>query len=232
VGRFMTSIGIHHYNARERMIRHRHADGYVALILAGGYVEAGDAGRIRAEAGQVLIHQAYESHQNAFSICGATVLNLPLADRLDAAIGKIDDVDAVVRLAERDPPGAAQMLRCAMQPLNTRLQDWPDQLAAALASEADFSLGEWARRMRLAPQSLSRGFRCAYGTTPKRYRVEQRALRAIRALRDWRGSLAALAAETGFADQAHFTRAVGMLTGVAPNRLRVKYVQEATQRCR
>jgi AraC-like DNA-binding protein len=228
----MTSIGIHHYNAGERMIRHRHADGYVALILAGGYVEAGDAGRIRAEAGQVLVHQAYESHQNAFSICGASVLNLPLVDHLDAVMGKIDDVDAVARLAERDPCGAAQMLRGAMHPLNTRLQDWPDQLAAALATEPDFGLGEWALRMHLAPQSLSRGFRRAYGITPKRYRVEQRALRAIHALRDWRGSLASLAAETGFADQAHLTRAVVMLTGLAPNRLRVKCVQEAAQRCR
>jgi AraC-like DNA-binding protein len=224
----MTGIGIHHYNAGERMIRHRHVDGYVALILAGGYVEAGDAGRVRAEAGQVLVHRAYESHQNAFSIRGATVLNLPLVDDLDAAIGKIDDADAVARLAERDPRGAAQMLSGAMHPLNTRLQDWPDQLAAALATEPDISLAEWAQRMRLAPQSLSRGFRCAYGITPKRYRVEQRALRAIRALRHWRGSLASLAAETGFADQAHLTRAVVMLTGVAPNRLRVKSVQEAT----
>jgi AraC-like DNA-binding protein len=124
------------------------------------------------------------------------------------------------------------VLRCAMHPLDTRLQDWPDRLAAALATEPDFGLGEWALSMHLAPQSLSRGFRCAYGTTPKRYRVEQRALRAIRALRDWRGSLASLAAETGFADQAHLTRAVVMLTGLAPNRLRVKYVQEAAQRCR
>jgi AraC-like DNA-binding protein len=124
------------------------------------------------------------------------------------------------------------MLSCAMHPLNTRLQDWPDRLAAALATEPDFGLGDWARKMHLAPQSLSRGFRRAYGITPKRYRVEQRALRAIRALRDWRGSLASLAAETGFADQAHLTRAVVMLTGLAPNRLRVKCVQEAAQRCR
>ncbi len=223
----MTRIGIHHYNASERMIRHRHVDGYVALILAGGYVEAGDMGRLRVEAGQVVIHRAYESHQNEFSRHGATVLNLPLADQFDAATGTIDDVDAVARLAERDPRSAAQMLRDTMRPLNARLEDWPDTLAAALANEPDLCLAAWAKRMHLAPQSLSRGFRRAYGTTPKRYRVEQRALRALHALQDWRGSLAALAAEAGFADQAHLARAVVALTGLAPNRLRVKSVQEA-----
>jgi AraC-like DNA-binding protein len=36
----------------------------------------------------------------------------------------------------------------------------------------------------------------------------------------WQGSTAALAAEAGFADQAHLTRAVVALTGQTPNRFK------------
>jgi AraC-like DNA-binding protein len=106
-----------------------------------------------------------------------------------------------------------------------QLADWPDRLAAALASDLDFSIEQWAAEMGLAPPSISRGFRQAYGVSPKRYRLEHRTLRAISNLRTWTGSLADLAAESGFADQAHLTRATVALTGLAPTRLKVKSVQ-------
>ena len=40
---------ITHHVASERMPRHRHWEPYAALILAGGYTEAGDSGRIRVQ---------------------------------------------------------------------------------------------------------------------------------------------------------------------------------------
>ena len=92
-------------------------------------------------------------------------------------------------------------------------------LAEALADDPALGIADWADAMGLAPQSISRGFRLAYGISPKRYRLELRALQALRRLPGWRGSLAALAAETGFADQAHFTRAIVALTGQTPKRL-------------
>ena len=220
--------GVSHHGAFEQMARHRHAEGYVALVLTGGYVEAGDRGRIRVGAGHAVIHGAYESHQDAFSGTGARVLNLPLiGPGPEAATGVVDDPDAVARLAGRDPRGAAALLRDTFRPSSTRLNDWPDLLAAALAEGPDRSLADWADGLGLAPESLSRGFRRAYGTSPKRYRLELRTLRAVRLLPGWHGSIAALAAETGFADQSHLTHAVTALTGSTPNRLRVKSVQEA-----
>lgn len=218
---------ISHHGAFDRMARHRHRHGYFALVLAGGYIEAGDRGRLRAEAGQAVIHGAYESHQNAFSGVGARVLNLPaLGAELDATVGRVDDADAIARLAERDLGQAAELLRETFHASAVRLNDWPDLLAAALAAEPNLGLAEWAEAMGIAPESLSRGFRRAYGTSPKRYRLELRAIRALRLLPGWRGSIATLAAETGFADQAHLTRAIVALTGQAPHRLRLKSVQE------
>lgn len=218
---------ISHHGAFERMARHRHRQGYVALVLAGGYIEAGDRGRLRVQAGQAVIHGAYESHQDEFFGAGARVLNLPVVGaELDAAVGHVAGADAIARLAERDPGQAAELLRETFQPSAARLNDWPDLLAVALAAEPGFSLAEWADGMGIAPESLSRGFRRAYGTSPKRYRLELRAIRALRLLPGWQGSIAMLAAETGFADQAHLTRAVVAVTGQAPNRLKVKSVQE------
>ena len=202
------------------MPRHRHIEGYAALVLAGGYVEAGDRGRIRVESGQVVIHGAYEAHQDHFARAGALVLNLPLVGNLEGITGVVADADAIAREAERDIIGAAAALEETIRPMEARLTDWPDTLAAALASQRDFSIEDWADEMGLAPQSISRGFRQAYGVSPKRYRLEQRTLQALRKLQTWPGTLAGLAADVGFSDQAHLTRAVLAMTGVAPHRLR------------
>ena len=210
-----TVISVHH--AFEQMARHRHGEGYVALVLAGGYVEAGDRGRLRVEAGQAVFHGEHEAHRNEFFGIGARVLNLPVSGRdIREAFGQVHDADAVARLAERDPAEAARLLQRTFRPLAARLDDWPDLLAAALAADPDLGLVEWADPLGIAPQSLSRGFHRAYGTSPKRYRLEQRTLQALHRLPDWQGSMALLAAETGFADQAHLTRAIVALTGRTP----------------
>ena len=96
--------------------------------------------------------------------------------------------------------------------------------------------GEQSERRRtgetgdgISVQRLSRRFRQAYGTTAKRFRAEHRAQRALRALPGWPGTLGGLAAETGFADQAHLTRAVVSLTGWTPGQLRVKWIQDRSR---
>jgi AraC-like DNA-binding protein len=207
------------HTAFDMMPRHRHGEAYIALVLRGGYVEAGDRGRLRIEAGHAIVHSQHESHRNEFSLHGAHVLNLPLpSGGIANAQGKIDDVDAIVRLAERDPLQAAELLRATLHPCIARLNDWPDMLAWALAEDTALNLASWADDHGIAPQSISRGFRRAYGVTPKRYRLELRAAQALRQLPSWSGTLAMLAAETGFADQAHMTRTIVAITGTSPTR--------------
>lgn len=207
-------------SAGGRMDRHRHAEAYAALVLAGGYVEAGDRGRFHARPGQVLIHGAWESHTDAFSGAGARVLNLPLTTEIGFGAGVVADPDAVARAAERDLAEAAALLRGTIQPLDAAFDDWPDVLAEALRRDPGLALEDWAETAGLTPPTVSRGFRQAFGTSPRRYRAEQRALKAARALIHRDDSLAALAAELGFVDQAHMTRAVSALTGLTPGRLR------------
>ena len=44
------------------MDRHVHKRAYAALVLSGGYEEAGDSGRHRVQAGNVVLHEAFEAH--------------------------------------------------------------------------------------------------------------------------------------------------------------------------
>jgi AraC-like DNA-binding protein len=214
------------YSGGSCLPRHRHLGAYAALVLAGDFVEAGDQGRHRLAAGRVVFHRPFEAHRDEFGRAGAVVLDLPLSRCPSFTTGELDAVDAVVRLAARDAEAAADLLLEEVRPAEAELADWPDALARVLANEPQTSLTAWAERHGLTPQAVSRGFRQTYGTTAKRFRAEHRAQRAVLALPGWTGTLAGLAAEVGFVDQAHLTRAVVSLTGCPPGRLRAKWIQD------
>jgi len=224
----MTSYGIHKYAFGTPMPRHRHAEPYMAIVVEGGYQEAGDSGRVEARPGDVLLHGAYHAHRDAFLSCGATVLNLPIETATQSGFGWIGDVDAIVRLAERDPWQAVSLATAHMVSNESLLAEWPDLLAAALQDDPDLRIADWAAGMGLAAASVSRGFGRAYGVSPKRFRLEVRARQAASRLSSWRDGLASFAAELGFADQAHLSRAIISLTGLTPARLRAKSVQAST----
>lgn len=200
--------------------RHRHDDGYMTLVLSGSYIEAGDAGRFSVRAGDLLIHRRFEAHRDTFRWGAADVLNLPLPHAIPAAgLARTSDPDAVARLAETDL-GAAATLAVAGAAPGRDEDDWPDLLAAALRRPAPVRVGEWARTHGLAAATVSRGFRQVFGTSPARYRAEARARLAWCDAAACRRSLADIAFELGFADQAHMTRCVAALTGRTPGRWR------------
>jgi len=200
---------------RERIERHRHGQAYAALVLAGGYQEAGEAGRRRLVPGDVAVHEMFSAHMNAVTACGAVVLNLPV-EGLYGGFGRVEDPDAVVRLTERDPAAAAALLCESLTPAAGQMLDWPDALARDLADDPDLRLGDWALARGLAPETLSRGFGRAFGVSPRRFRYEGRARRALRVVIGGAAPLAELALDAGFADQAHMSHAVADLTGAAP----------------
>ena len=221
------ALGAEHYRGGD-LPRHRHADGYMTLVLTGAYVEAGDAGRFRVTAGDVLIHRPYEAHCDFFGSTTAQLLNLPLPnDAPEAPIVRLADPDRIVRLAEKDLAAAAEALCFDVAPAQAE-QDWPDLLAEALRRPGRIRLAEWADGHGLAPATVSRGFRKAFGTTPARYRAEARARLAWRAIATGPSALADLAYDLGFADQAHMTRSLVSLTGRPPRgwRVEVKSIQD------
>lgn len=200
--------------------RHRHEGAYAAIILAGGYEEAGDGGRWQVGPGDVLVHAGFAAHQDRVGTKGCRLLNLPLSRPPPVDGGFIlADPDSVVRLAECDATAAETALFAQPRGALRTQEDWPDLLAARLDELEPVRLGDWASQMGLAAESVSRGFRRAYGVSPRRYRLEARVRHALRRL-DGEAGLAALAQDCGFADQAHLTRAVSHLTGRPPGRWR------------
>ena len=200
--------------------RHHHLRAYAALIVSGSCDEAGDRGRFRACTADVLVHVSFEAHQDRIGPRGARIVNFELDEPPCGPFGFVADVDAIARLHERDPHAAVNLLRQQFTVHAKREGDWPDLLARELSRDEPSRLDHWADMHGLNPSSLSRGFRLAYGVTPKRYRFEQMASRAARSTRETREALSMIAAASGFADQSHMTRAMGQLFGVTPKRLR------------
>jgi AraC-like DNA-binding protein len=200
--------------------RHHHLKPYAALLVSGSCNEAGDRGRFRASAGDVLVHLGFEAHQDQIGHKGATIINFALDCDIGPAFGFVRDPDSIMRAHERDAFAATEMLREQFTPYATADRDWPDLLAEDLAQTDALPLEQWAGDYGIHPASLSRGFKLAYGVTPKRYRFEQMASRAARTVRNSGDGLSMIAASSGFADQAHMTRAMGQLFELTPGHLR------------
>lgn len=212
-------LGLLDHGPGEYRDRHCHDHAFVAVVLEGGYQEAGDEGRWNVRPGDALIHHAYESHLDRFEAKGARVLVLSLPAQLAAATGlrgRIADPDRLVRLAERDGVAAAAHFAELFVATAPTALDWPDMLADDLRRLDPFALSDWAEEKGVRAETLSRGFRSAYGCTPKSYRANVRARAAFAAARMGDEHFAEIAHRLHFTDQAHMTRAVAGLTGAPP----------------
>jgi AraC-like DNA-binding protein len=187
------------------------------VVLRGTYEECGARGQFRVGPGEVLLHGAFEAHLDRFAYRGAHILNLVGTDLIPAiSVGRVADADALVRTAERDPRAAVRQLHEQLRPLEPTTADWPAALARDLLRDPACRLEAWARAHGLAAETVSRGFRQVFGVTPMRFRAEVRTHRAIGLLAGGAAPLASVAAEAGFADQAHMSRAVKAVTGAPP----------------
>jgi AraC-like DNA-binding protein len=190
-------------------------------VLAGSYEESGHVGRIRATAGDVLIHPALDCHANRMISGGLRLIRLDWSDTTGiGGLYHLDEVDELARTAEKDVIGATHLLERVLRkkclPSPGQKNDWPDLLLVDLAENASMEIGAWAEANGLARETVSRGFAAAYGIAPSVLRAELRARSAW--LRITRGSdcLCGIAADTGFADQAHMTRWIHRITGAPP----------------
>lgn len=220
-----------HLSPDETIERHRHEAPYATVLLAGSYEEAGDAGRVVASAGEVLLHAPFSCHRNRISSRRTQVIDLPLPfdGRRRPARARIADPDTIVRLCERDPAAAVACLLEQIVPLDIVGESTADELALALNSSEPTPIGQWACAWGVSREHLSRQFRAAFGVSAATYRAENRAREAWFSIIDSRESLAMVAAETGFADQAHMARAILSLTGRTPGQWR-RWANEAASR--
>jgi AraC-like DNA-binding protein len=110
---------------------------------------------------------------------------------------------------------------------STTLQRHTREIAATLegalsASGMDrgASIASLAATVGVVPRTLQRHFRKRTGLAPKRYAAVQRFSGALRQVALGRESLAHIAAEAGYSDQAHLTTDLGRHAGLSPGQFR------------
>jgi len=134
-------------------------------------------------------------------------------DSVEAETRFVDTLGEVLaHAAQRSPdaPPRATPDTVAAAVRETRDRLWDDPAA-------DVSLSELAERCGMSVFELVRRFKRAYGMPPHAWRIQARIARAKAMLR--RGESAGrVAVQTGFADQAHFTRAFRRAVGTTPAR--------------
>jgi AraC-like DNA-binding protein len=128
----------------------------------------------------------------------------------EALIGKDDD---------EGTRHLCQVLR-ALSPRRDEAAERACAIVSAVAEDPEMTtVARVSERFSIAPLALQRLFRKKVGKSPKwvilRYRLHE-ALERIHAHAQKGPSLAALAADLGFTDQAHFSRAFKALIGLSP----------------
>jgi AraC family transcriptional regulator len=87
----------------------------------------------------------------------------------------------------------------------------------------DIPVGSLAAMVKLSEAHFARAFKQSTGLSPHQYVIARRLERGKRLLADTGESIAQIALQCGFADQAHFTRRFAQHFGVSPSGLRKSY---------
>jgi AraC-like DNA-binding protein len=102
----------------------------------------------------------------------------------------------------------------------SRLEHWLAwQVREAIDAEVRVRLVDMAAEIGVSAYRLSRAFRRVTGLSVTSYRSELRTRQALARLAQGDQSLAGIAADVGFADQAHLTRTLRASSGMTPRML-------------
>ncbi|MCV7381789.1 AraC family transcriptional regulator [Mycobacterium alsense] len=180
----------------------------VRLSAAAWWRLVGDPGRLRRPTFYVDARLEL-AHRRLLVTRAATDVDYQLAEDLVAlAVGALRSVtDRHAPLNDRPAPADARLVRRARAAIH---DDHP-------AARGLFPLAEL---LGASPYRLSRAFPRELGVTLTRYRNRVRVGRALDRLQRGESTLAGVAAELGFADQAHFSRVAREHLGHTPAALR------------
>ncbi len=222
-----------------RQPRHRHREAGLSLILAGALEEDGPDRPHRAAAGALVFKPAECWHADHYGPNGAVMLQVAPRDDDDEPWRAIrwnylwseaaQFARAILAIAggrPRSEENAELAFWEAMEGAIPKTDDvaprwWPRAVELLNASlEERISTAEIARTLGVHPVHLARVCRRQVGCSLRQYLLERRTVLAWRRCTAGEHSLAQVAADLGFADQAHMTRTFANKLGVPPTQLR------------
>jgi AraC-like DNA-binding protein len=159
---------------------------------------------------------------------GVTLIRLPW--RHDGNFGgayRNLSIDTIERVAGRDSAQAMALLEeqlVGKMYTPFPLQDWPDKLAIDLGINPRLRIAQWAENHGLTREYAWRSFYRSFGVAPGQFRSDMNSRAALLAIVRSNEPLSKVAADCGFSDQSHMTRAIKALTGIPPARCRCLYL--------
>jgi AraC-like DNA-binding protein len=228
---------------------HVHAETTVVVPLSGLFVENTLNSSIKGEPGVAIVETPDTPHENIYSPVGGTNLRLRLGAELERfasfeAVGQSDHIRAyeiAQEMAERMSDADPLLMECAGLEILGFVRNGPawvprgdfNYLRDVVADlRARISPGRGiaaiARDVSISPIRLVRSFRRAYGISLARFMRILQMQHALRLLNDPALSISAVAAEAGFSDQSHMTRAFAQTYGLTPAVLRLKHFGSRT----
>lgn len=226
------------------MALHAHANPHITMLLAGATLEKRQGSECYRKAGEAVFFHAGEPHQNSKTVPGSRNFNIEFApeffETYDVKEENIDDA------INNNPLAELELLRAYRQSLHpehftgdsittvifglldagvkvcTRPPGWILQITELLHDRWNEHLGLLAlsREIGVHPVTISRYFPRYFGCTLSDYMLKLRVKKTLAMIKNTPYQLTHIAHESGFADQAHFTRAFKQITGFLPKEYR------------
>lgn len=232
------------YEPFENHPRHRHDTACITLVFGGALEESISQANVHAGVLSAVIKPADLPHGDTFGPKGAATLQIGMSAEISREYRSFlayrwvqggETARVLLQLLAGAPDGRgerdlwagfADVLAtprdlCQLpkgQAPHGRLADLAHQLDEG--SDQGLCVRTTAESMGMHPVSLARAFRRQFGCSITEYIRRARILRAAQQLAEGGEALAGIAADTGFSDQAHFTRAFRAETGLPPGQFR------------
>ena len=238
------------YAAGASLEPHAHARAYLGFVVKGAHRETTKDAERHCEQTAVVFHPAGELHANRFSPAGGRIFRLEIGDEWLARLGEheasldrpaeshggrlshiasriFDEFQARDHVSALMIEGLVmEFVTCVVrggdEPRGGRPPAWLRAAVDYLHARplGPIQLDDVALAAGVHPAHLSRVFRTHYRCSVGQYVRRMRVDLAARELAGSQRPIAEIAAETGFADQSHFSRVFARLTGLTPARYR------------
>lgn len=223
---------------------HAHENSHITMLLAGATLEKRQGSECYRQAGEAVFFHAGEPHQNSRTVPGSQNFNIEFTpgflrayDLTEEQIGDAMCENPLAAIAFlqtyrqllHDDEYTGDSITMAILGLlatrenaGSRPPHWVGRIAGLLHDRWNehVSLGELSMETGTHPVTISKYFPRYFGCTLSEYMRKLRVVNSIPLIKNTPYRLTRIAHESGFADQAHFTRAFKQITGFLPKEYR------------